>query len=473
MSNPVVEFFKTIWWFIKYAFKGDWRGWTWVFAMAALTAFGLGLWAGVQAAPAIYTQLVYHLGVDPHVLHQFGIYEHHGGMVYTDMSDWVAWGLYISFFVFWVGVAAAGVLFGIAAYGFRDKGFMRLAPLAEVQAIAALVVALLLVFVDVGRPIRTIELLALPIMLHFTFPNPHSMFDYDFTVLNSYLIINIIGVFIAVHWYRRGPKFAPPKWLMYAFMVIAAPLAIGIHTVTGFISQPLTARPMWNGPLLAPRYVATALAAGPAMLLIVAVIAEKFYKGFKVPKYVYEKTLIAAIAAMIVGLYFSLSEAQEIFWYTTEPLKRAQAISIFLSPLVCGIMKQILKDYAVFFAGHNLCSWGYPQVSYLAMLNWLWILLGTFTVLLTIFVPRLRKSYKGIVFLSALIVIAVVGEKTLAIVEPAYIPDVLGKLVPYNPTPLEWALTVGAHAAGMLVYLLLARPVLKAIIAHYGAEEEH
>ncbi|NPA84823.1 MAG: polysulfide reductase NrfD [Crenarchaeota archaeon] len=473
MSNPIVELLKTIWWFIKYPFKGDWRGWTWIFAMAALAAYGLGIWAGVQAAPAIYTQLVYHMGVDPKLLEQAGISEYQGGMIYTDMNDWVVWGLYISFFVFWVGVAAAGVLFGIAAYVFRDKGFMRLAPLAEVQAVAAIAVALLLVLADIGRPIRTLLLLAMPIVTEFRFPNPQSMFDYDFTVLNGYLLVNIIGIFIAVHWYRRGPKFSPPKWLMYAFMVIAAPLAIGIHTVTAFISQPLTARLIWNNPLLAPRYVATALAAGPALLLIVSIIAEKFYKGFKVPKYVYEKTLIVSTAALIVGLYFTLSEAQELFWYTTEPVKRAQALNIFLSPLTCEAMKPILKDFAFFFTGTEQCTWGYPQVSYVAMMSWVWIILGSLTVLLAIFVPKLRKTYKGIVLLSALIIIAVVGEKTLPIIIPAYVPNVLGTIVPYTPTPLEWAVTVGAHAAGLMVYMLLARPVLKAIIAHYGSEEEH
>lgn len=472
----MVEFLVTIWYIIKHMFKGDWRGWTWIFAMAGLTAFGLGLWAGVQAGPAIYTQLVYHLGMDPKLLEQLGISEHRGGMVYTALDDWVAWGLYISFFVFWVGVAAAGVLFGVAAYVFRDKGFMRLAPLAEVQAVAALIVALLLVLVDVGRPIRTIQLLALPIVAQLQFPNPQSIFDYDFTVLNGYLVVNLIGILIAVHWYRRGPKYAPPKWLMYLFMLIAAPLAIGIHTVTGFISQPLTARPIWNAPLLAPRYVATALAAGPAMLLIVSVIAEKFYKKFKVPNYVYEKTLIAATAAMIVGLYFTLSEAQELFWYTTEPHKRAQAIGIFNFAVMpfCALMKPILKDFAVFFSGTNFngCSWGYPGMEYLALMNFFWIVVGSLAVILTIFVPRLRKTRKGVVFLSALIILAVVGEKTLPIVIPGYTPDVLGKLAIYYPTPMEWALTVAAHAAGMMVYMLLARPVIRAVIAHYG-EEEH
>jgi molybdopterin-containing oxidoreductase family membrane subunit len=280
-------------------------------------------------------------------------------------------------------------------------------------------------------------------------------------------------VFIAVHWYRRGPKYAPPKNLMYAFMVIAGPLAIGIHTVTAFISQALTARPAWNSPLLAPRYVATALAAGPALLLLVLMIAEKFYKDFKVPKYVYEKTLIAATAALVVGLYFTLSEAQEVFWYTTEPAKRAQAIGIFLAPFVCGIMKPILKDYVYYFAGHDICRWGYPGVEYLAILNWMWIILGSLSVLLVVFVPRLRKSYKGIALLSTLIILAVVAEKTFAVVEPAYIPDSIGVLHPYFPTPLEVALTVAAHAIGLLVYALLARPVIKAIIAHYGAHEEH
>jgi len=463
----VIEILKTIWYFIKYGFNGGWRHWAFILSMALVSAWGVALWAGVQAAPAIYTQLVKHLGFNPQTLTQLGIKPNEGGMVYTDMSDSVAWGMYISFFVFWVGVAAAGVLFGVAAYGFRDKGFMRLAPLAEAQAVAAVLVALALVFFDVGRPIRTFLLMAVPIMQGNP-PNPKSIFTYDFLVLNGYLILNIIGVFLAVHWYRRGPKYEPPKPLMFLFITIAAPFAIGIHTVTGFISQALTARPIWLGPLLAPRYVATALAAGPAFLLIVSIIAEKFYKKYKVPMYVYEKTLLAAIAALIVGLYFTLSETQELFWYTAEPAKRAQAIGLYLAPFVCSIMKPIVKDYAFYFAGHNVCRWGYPGMEYLAILFWMWVILGVLATILTIFVPRLRRSYKGIVFLSTLIILSVVAEKTFTIVIPAYVPDVLGVLKPYFPTPLEVAVTAGAHAVGLLVYIILARPVIKAVEAHYG-----
>ncbi len=472
--SEIIEIFKTIWHFIKYAFNGGWRHWVFIFAMAGLGAFTLGLWAGIEAAPAIYVQWVNHLHFSASWLKMLGIRPDQGGMIYTDMSDSVPWGMYISFFVFWVGIAAAGVLFGMAAYVFRDKGFMRVAPVAEAQAIAAITVAMLLVFLDVGRPIRTIELLALPILLNFHLPNWHSMFDYDFIVLTSYLIINIIGVFLAVHWYRRGPKYAPPKWLMYAFMVIAGPLAIGIHTVTAFISQALTARPYWNSPLLAPAYVATALAAGPALLVLVLMIAEKHYKGYKVPKYVYEKTIIAATVALVVGLYFTLSEAQETFWYTTEPLKRVQAIGVFLSPFVCNIMKPMLKDYAFYFAGHSFCRWGLPGTEYLAMLNWVWIILGSLAVLLVVFVPPLRKRYKGVALLATMILLAVVCEKTFRVVEPAYIPDVMGVLHPYFPTPIEVAVTIAAHALGLLVYILVARPVLVALIRHYGAHgEEH
>lgn len=404
------EWVETIKYIVYWALRGSRRYYLAAFGLLLLAVYGLYLWIFMQHAPIF-------LGSDE------------GGLILTAMSDSVPWGIYISFFVFWVGVAAAGIVFAIAAYVFNDKEFKKIAVLGEVQAIAALIIVLLLIVVDMGRPIRALFLMP-------RLPNLRSMLDWDFVVISGYLLINIIGVLVTVHYYRKD-KPLPARFIV-PFMLIAAPFAIGIHTVTAFISQALTARPLWNSSLLAPRYVATAFASGPALLLMALYLAEKYIKGFRVSIDVYRKTLYVAAGATIVGLYFTLSEVQEIFWYTTEPAKLAQAKELFL-----GL-----------------------HAPYLAVLVWLWMGLGSAAVIASL-IPSTHNNKKAIVVISALIVVAVIAEKTFTIVIPAFIPSTLGEVRPYYPTPIEYGITLGVHALGLLIYLLLSKPAIKAVMTHY------
>ena len=375
--------------------------------LALMAIYGLYLWIFVQHAPIFF-------GSDA------------GGMIVTGMSNSVPWGLYISFFIFWVGVAAAGIMFGLAGYVFHHKGFKQVTVVAEVQAIAAILIAMMLLLVDVGRPIRV--LILMPQLPNF----PQSILDWDFIVLSTYLILNIIAYVYVLKKLLAGQE--PSLKFEHIFIVIAAPFAIGIHTVTAFISQALVARPYWNSPLLAPRYVATAFASGPALLLLVLLIAES-RMGLKVDFDVYKKTVYVIVGSLVIGLYFTLSEVQEIFWYTTEPLKRAQASILF-------------------FGKH---------VWWLGFLGWLWVILGITAVLLS-FIPAVRNTRRGIAVLSIIVIIAVICEKTLTIVIPAFTPDSLGQVVGYVPTPIEVAITLGVHAIGLMVYAILARSALKLVI---------
>ena len=385
-------------------------------ALLLIGAYGLYLWIFVQHAP-IFMGLLQ------------GGYADYGGMVLTGLSDSVAWGIYIAFFIFWVGVAAAGIVFGLAAYAFGHKGFKKVAVLGEVQAVAAIVTVLLLIAVDIGRPLRAMILMP-------QLPNLHSMLDWDFLVLTGYLLLNLIGFLVTVHYYRRDQPL-PTKFTV-PFIIIAAPFAIGIHTVTAFISQALTARPIWNSPLLAPRYVATAFASGPAILILALTLAEKYVKGFKVDEDVYRKTMLVIIGALVVGLYFTLTEVHEIYWYTTEPWKKAQANELF---------------------------YGY-HLGYLPIMTWAWIALGVAAVILGL-IPSVRNSWSGRLLIAVLTIIAVINEKTMTVLIPGYIPDPLGRYVPYYPTPIEYAITLGMHAIGILVYLVLAKAAIDAIMTHY------
>jgi molybdopterin-containing oxidoreductase family membrane subunit len=412
MIESLIEWMGTIRFIFREAIVGSRRYWFSILSMALVAAYGLYLWFFIQHGQVLF-------GLEM------------GGLIYTSMSDSVMWGMYISFFIFWVGVAAAGIVFGIAAYVFNVPSFKRIAVIGEAQAIMAIVIALLLVMVDIGRPIRAILLMPL-------LPNLRSMFDWDFLVLNGYLILNIIGYLYTIHNYRLDRSLS--YRFTSIFITVAAPLAIGIHTVTAFISQALTARPIWNSPLLAPRYVATAFASGPAILLMTLYLASKYIDGFSLDKDMFKKTLYVIVSSLVIGLYFTLTEVQELFWYTTEPMKKSQALTLFL-----GVNQP-----------------------WLGGLFWTWVILGSIAILLPIISSRYRDSIGGIIVVCIVTVIAVIAEKTFTIVLPAFIPDALGMVVGYFPSPLEIFITIGIHALGIMIFIVLVKTAIRAIIIHYG-----
>jgi len=78
----------------------------------------------------------------------------YNGLIVTAMRDQVSWGFYISNFTFAVGVAAAAVLLVIPAYVYHWKPIKEIAILGELVAVSAMVMCLLFVTVDIGRPDR-------------------------------------------------------------------------------------------------------------------------------------------------------------------------------------------------------------------------------------------------------------------------------------------------------------------------------
>ena len=133
----------------------------------------------------------------------------------------------------------------------------------EILAIAAIVMCLLFVVVDLGRPERFWHLI--PGIGRFNWPM--SMLTWDVIVLNGYLLLNlhICGYLMYMRFLGRKPN---KSWYV-PFVFLSIFWAISIHTVTAFLYCGLGGRPFWNTALLAPRFLASAFVAGPALILII------------------------------------------------------------------------------------------------------------------------------------------------------------------------------------------------------------
>ena len=198
------------------------------------------------------------------------LYQLRYGLIVTGLRDQVVWGSYIANFTFLVGVAAAAVMIVIPAYLYGYKDFKPVTLLGEMLASSALIMCIIYVMCDMGRPDRFWHLL--PFIGRPNFPS--SLLTWDVLVLCGYLFINMFipGYML----YSRYNHREPNKKILLPFTYLSIPWAVSIHTVTAFIYCGMVSRPIWNTALMAPRFLATAFAAGPALIIIVIQIVRRY-----------------------------------------------------------------------------------------------------------------------------------------------------------------------------------------------------
>ncbi len=336
------------------------------------------------------------------------------GLMITGMSRDVSWGFYIANFTFLVGVAAGGVMVVIPYYLHDYERFHRITILGEFLAVACLIMCLLFIVVDLGQPTRMLNVLL--------YPTPHSMLFYDMLVLNGYLGLNIICGWKILEAERNQVK--PPAWTK-PLIYISIPFAIGIHTVTAFLYCGLPGRGFWLTAILAPRFLASAFAAGPAFLILMCYIIKKFTKFD--PGWEAMQTLSKiACYAILANLFFFLCEVFVVF-YSGIPGHETH-------------LKYLLFGYH----GHN------------ALVPWMWtgfILMGVGAVFLL--VPKLRNNYTLLPFSCAMIFIGAWIDKGLGMISGGFVPSPLHHVTEYGPTFQEIVITLAVYATGFLVLTIL------------------
>ena len=342
------------------------------------------------------------------------------GLSATGMTDRVSWGLYISNFTFLVGVAAAAVMLVLPAYVLKNIDFKQAVLIGEGLAVAALCMCLAFVVADMGGPARLWHML--PVIGVFNFPN--SMLTWDVLVLNGYLFINItIPMYILVMRYQGkvpNPKIYIPGVFLSVFW------AVGIHMVTAFLYQGLQARPFWNNALLGPRFLASAFAAGPALIILVLAIIRKF-TAFKVPDTTIKKISMIVTVAAQINLIMLISELFKEFYAPTH--HSISAVYLFFG-----------------LEGKT------------ALLPWIWTSISlnvVATVVLTF--HKLRSNLNILYVVCGMLFIAIWIEKGFGLIVPGFIPGPWGKIAEYTPTLVEISVTLGIWAMGAFIFTVLAK----------------
>ena len=356
------------------------------------------------------------------------------GLSATNMSDIVSWGFYIANFTFLVGVAAAAVMIIVPSYILKDKDLHKVVIIGECVAIGALIMALMFVFVDLGAPWNAWHLI--PIIGLFNWPS--SLLSWDVLVLNGYLALNLLvpSYILFCHYHNREPD--PKKYLPFVFLSIF--WAFGIHLVTAFLYQGLPARPFWNNPLMGPRFLASAFAAGPALIMIVLNIIQA-RSSFKIDEAVYTKIRRIVVVAAIINLIMLFSEIFKEFYLPTHHSQPA----IYL--------------YFGLDGNTELVPWIWTGIA----MN----VLGTLTLA---FKPG---GNRPIVLVPAciLLFLGIWIEKGIGTIIPGLVPSPLGEIVNYAPSWVEVCVTLGVLALGVFIVSVLLKPAL--IIEQQFESEAH
>lgn len=336
------------------------------------------------------------------------------GLGLTGMSRDVSWGLYISQFVFLVGVAASGVMVAIPLYLHNFKEFGKIIIFGEFMAVAAVLMAVLFVLVDLGYPTRVLNVLL--------YPSPHSMLFWDMCVLSSYLLVNILIGWTVLGAERKGVK--PPKWTRI-LSYIAIPLAISIHTVTAFLIAGLPGRMYWLTAIMAARFLASAFAAGPALLIVICFIMRRF-ATFKASDKAIDTLAKIVCYAMIANVFFFVLEIFTAF-YSNIPSHMASLEYLFF---------------------------GLDGSGQLVPFMWTAVALA-FLGLFLLLVPKLRRNHKTLVVALLAVFFACWIDKGLGLVLAGFVPNSFEQVVDYIPKLNEILVIVGVYGIGFLVLTVL------------------
>jgi Ni/Fe-hydrogenase subunit HybB-like protein len=342
------------------------------------------------------------------------------GLAITGMRDQVSWGLYIGNFTFLVGVAAAAVVLVIPAYIYNWKPIREIVIYGELLAISAIIMCLLFVLVDIGRPDRFWHLL--PPFGHLNFPE--SLLAWDVLVLNIYFVLNFV---VATHILYRAFHGKPyDKRIVAPLVLLSIPMAVGIHTVTAFLFNGLAARPYWNASILAPQFLASAFCSGPAILLMVLQLLRRFTR-FEIRDEAIWKIAELMAYAMFLNLFLHGAEIFKEFYSDTEHL-------LYTKYWFLGLNEhRTLVPFAWTAVGLNLLAFIFLVVP-ATRRNWVTLNIGCLATYLGVYI-----------------------DKGMGLIIPGLTPDSLGEIYVYLFTSTEFRVAAGVFSIGFLVFTLMLK----------------
>ena len=345
------------------------------------------------------------------------------GLAVTNLSDQVSWGAYIANFTYLVGVAAASVLLVVPSYVYKRSDLKQVVLLGELLAVSAIVMCLAFVMVDMGRPERFIHMMPGIGRLNF----PSSILAWDVIVISGYLVLNLHVPGYLLYKAYKGEEPRKRYYLPVVFLSIA--WAVSIHTVTAFLYSGFAGRPFWNTAILAPRFLVSAFASGPALLIIAFFIIHRV-GAQKIQDSVFE--YLRRVMSFTIPLNFFLLGCELFAEFYTDSTHVASAEYLFFG-----------------LHGHHM------------LVPYIWSGLAMNAVaMIVVLTPGLQHRRGWQVFASLLCVVGVWIEKGMGLIVPGFVPSPAGDLVEYAPSAAEIGVCLGIWALGTALFTIMAKVAL-------------
>ena len=229
------------------------------------------------------------------------IYQVYTGLGVAGYSHPVLWGVYITDFVFWVGIAHSGTLISAVLFLFRAKFRMSIYRIAEAMTVFAVATAGLFPIIHLGRPWNFYWLLPYPNQrgLWVNFDSP---LLWDVFAVSTYATISTVFFFIGMipdiaairdtvvgktkkvlySVLSLGWKGSNWEWSTYTrayfyFACFATPLVISVHSVVSW-DFAMANTPGWHTTIFPPYFVAGAIFSGLAMVITLCIPLRKIFK---------------------------------------------------------------------------------------------------------------------------------------------------------------------------------------------------
>lgn len=380
-------------------------------------------------------------------LYAYGLQEFTSKHETINLNDYTMWGVYISNFVFFVALSLVGALMSAVLKLTNFEWYRPLSRIAEIMAVAAVMLAGVSIVAAMGRPDR----------LHFLFLHGRiqSPIVWDIIVITTYITASLLFLFLPLlpgitickdrlvgkpRWqmwlYEKlsfGWNGSPEQWAIVKkgvkiLAVLIIPLGISIHTVTAWLFA-FTLRPEWDSTNFGPYFVSGAFLLGSAGMIVAVFCFRKFYKLEKYLTEIHFDKLGKTMAFLsLVYIYFNINE------YLVPAYKMS------------SLHANHLLD--VFSGGTS-------------KMYWLVVLFG-------MIIPAILPMFKGIrkplpLTIIAIGVVIAAWFKRFLIVIPGlshpYLPvqDVPLKWQHYTPSLVEMTVVAATFAAMMLIVTLFSR----------------
>src|SRR5574341_1248717 len=274
------------------------------------------------------------------------IYQLQNGLAATGMREYVSWGLYITDFVFFIGISHVGALMSAILRITHAEWRKSITRMAEAITFSSLFFGALMPIVDLGRPDRILNL--------FLYPRFQSPILWDLMCIFTYLIGSTLFLYLPmipdIAYLRDRIRFSWPRQLLYRVLgmnwqgtprdwqrlersmgvmaVLIIPIAVSVHTVVSWIFG-MTLRPGWNSTIFGPYFVAGALLSGAASV-VVAMAA--FRQAYHLEEYItfkhFRNMALLVLVLDMIYIYFNVSEYLTL-GYKMETAERSLLTALF------------------------------------------------------------------------------------------------------------------------------------------------